>query len=288
LPKPIPTAIKIFASEIMHPVALVGCRTSEMSLDCCEYDVAVLGLSEEDNQHNQVVRVANRPVEIIRIVGPMKNHFIDLAHMIILKDNSKFTLSSVAKDITVEKFKKMLAAEGKRLLISSLFCQQKMREAKHPMITAMWLKIAAYDFMDGMLAMSGNRPMPLHILEQIRQTDVIMGEDIEVALECIGTERATRPAISRSIQAIKELKSKDYDIDLFMSKVNHLLDRRMLADCYYYSGRVAAKNLVSRNELFYSQYSKLVQIALDLASDMQYLEKMQKRLFKATNGSLRG
>ena len=288
MPKPIPTAIKIFANEIVHPVALVGCRTSEMSLDCCEYDVAILALSEEDNQPNEVVQVANRPVELIRIVGPIKNHFIDLAHMIILKDNSKFMLSSVAKDITVEKYKKMLAAEGRKLLISSLFCQQKISEAKHPIIAAMWLKIAAYEFMDGMLGLSGTRPMPLHILEQIRQTDTVTAEGVELALECIGTERATRPAISRSIQAIKELKSKDYDRELFMSKVNHLLDRRMLVDCYYFSGRVAAKNLVSRKELFYSQYTKLIQIALDLASDMQHLEKMQKRLFRVTNRALRG
>jgi hypothetical protein len=286
LPRPIPAAIEIFASEIMHPVALVGCRTSEMSLDCCEYDMAILALSQEDNQPNQVVQVANRAVELMYIVGPMKNHIIDLADMVILKDNSKFMLSSVAKDITVEKYKKMLAAEGKKLLISSLFCQQKMRQANHPMVAAMWLKIAAYEFMDGVLALSGNRPMPLHILEQIRRTDAGMAEGVEVALECIGTERATRPAIARSIQAIKELKSKDYDRELFMSKVNHLLDRRMLVDCYYYSGRVAARNLAGRKEPFYSQYTKLVQIALDLASDTQLLEKMQKRLFRATNSSL--
>jgi hypothetical protein len=286
LPKPIPTAIKIFASKIVNPVALVGCRTSEMSLDCCEYDVAILALSQEENQPNQVVHVANRPVELMHIAGPMKNHIIDLADMIILKDNSKFMLSSVAKDITAEKYKKTLAAEGKKLLISSLFCQQKMRQARHPMIAAMWLKIAAYEFMDGVLALSGNRPMPVHTLEQIRQTDAGTAEGVEVALECIGTERATRPAIARSIQAIKELKSKDYDRELFMSKVNYLLDRRMLVDCYYYSGRVAAKNLVGREELFYSQYTKLVQIALDLASDMQLLEKMQKRLFTATNSGL--
>jgi hypothetical protein len=289
LPKPIPAAIKIFASEIMHPVALVGCRTSEMSLDCCEYDMAILALSEKNNQPNQVVQVADRPVELMHIAGPMKNHIIDLAHIVILKDNSKFILSSVAKDITVEKYKKVLAAEGKKLLISSLFCQQKMREAKHPMVAAMWLKIAAYEFMDGMLALSGTRPMPLHILEQIRQTDAIRAQEgVEVALECIGTERATRPTIARSIQAIKKLKSKDYDRELVMSKVNHLLDRRMLVDCYYYAGRATAKNLVGRKELFYSQYSKLVQIALDLASDVQRLEKMQKRLFRATNSGLRG
>jgi hypothetical protein len=286
LPDPLPTAIKAFASEIVYPVALIGCRTSEMSLDCCEYDLAVFVVTQEDNQANQVVQVDNRPVELMHITGSIKDHIIDLADMVILKDNSKLMLSSAAKDIIAEKYEKMLAASGKKLLINSLFCQQKMRGTKHPMVAAMWLKIAAYEFIDGILALSGNRPMPVHILEQVRQIDSRMAEGLEVALECIGVERATRPAISRSMGAIKELKSKDYDRELFMSKVSHLLERRMLVDCYCYAGRVAAKNLVSRKEIFYSQYSKLVQLALDLVSDVQSLEKMQKGLFRATNRAL--
>lgn len=286
LPDPLPTAIKAFASEIVYPVALIGCRTSEMSLDCCEYDLAVFVVTQEDNQANQVVQVDNRPVELMHITGSIKDHIIDLADMVILKDNSKLMLSSAAKDIISEKYEKMLAASGKKLLINSLFCQQKMRGTKHPMVAAMWLKIAAYEFIDGILALSGNRPMPVHILEQVRQIDSRMAEGLEVALECIGVERATRPAISRSMGAIKELKSKDYDRELFMSKVSHLLERRMLVDCYCYAGRVAAKNLVSRKEIFYSQYSKLVQLALDLVSDVQSLEKMQKGLFRATNRAL--
>jgi hypothetical protein len=286
LPESIPTAIKVFASEIVYPVALIGCRTSEMSLDCCEYDLAVFAGSQEQNQANQVVQVDNRPVELMHLTGSIKDHIIDLADMVILKDNNKLMLSSAAKDIIAEKYKKMLAASGKKLLISSLFCQQKMRRTNHPMIAAMWLKIAAYEFIDGMLVLSGNRPMPMHILEQVRQIDSRMAEGVDVALECIGAERATRPAISRSMEAIKELKSKDYDRELFMSKVSHLLERRMLVDCYYYAGRVAAKNLVIRKEIFYSQYSKLVQLALDLVNDLHSLEKMQKRLFRAVNRGL--
>jgi hypothetical protein len=286
LPELIPTAIKVFASEIVYPVALIGCRTSKMSLECCEYDLAVFAGSQEHSQANQVVQVDNRPIELIHVTGPIKDHIIDLADMVILKDNSKLMLSSAAKDIISEKYKKMLAASGKKLLISSLFCQQKMKRANHPMIAAMWLKIAAYEFIDGMLALSGNRPMPVHILEQVRQIDSRMAEGVDIALECIGAERATRPAISRSMEAIKELKSKDYDRELFVSKIRHLLERSMLVDCYYYAGRVASKNLVSRKEIFYSQYSKLVQLALDLVNDLQSLEKMQKRLFRAVNKGL--
>jgi hypothetical protein len=276
----------MFAREVVYPVALIGCRTSEMSLDCCEYDLAVFVGPEEYNQANQVVQVDNHPVELMHLTGHIKDHIIDLADMVVLKDNNQLMLSSATKGIIAEKYKKTLAALGKKLLISSLFCQQKMRGTNHPTIAAMWLKVAAYEFIDGMLALSGNRPMPVHILEQVRQIDSRMAEGVDVALECIGAERATRPAISRSMEAIKELKSKDYDRELFISKVSHLLERRMLVDCYYYAGRVAAKNLVSKKEIFYSQYSKLVQLALDLVNDLQSLEKMQKRLFRAVNRGL--
>ena len=274
----IPTAIKAFANEIMHPVALIGCRTSPISLDCCEYDLAIFEPSQEDKQANQVVQVDKRPVELMNLTGSIKDQVIDLANMVILKDNSTLMLSSAAKDIISGKYTKMLASSGKKSLISSLFCQQKMRGTKHPVVAAMWLKIAAYEFIDGMIALSGNRPMPVHILEQVRQIDSRRAEGVEVALECIGAERATRPAISRSMEAIKELKLKDYDKDLFLSKISHLLERRKLVDCYYYAGRVASKNLVNRTEPFHSQYSKLVQLALDLSNDSQSLEKMQKRL----------
>lgn len=277
----IPTAIKAFANEIMHPVALIGCRTSPISLDCCEYDLAIFEPSQEDKQVNQVVQVNKQPVELIHFTGSIKDHVIDLANMAILKDNAKLMLSSAAKDIILEKYTKTLVSSGKKSLISSLFCQQKMRGTKHPIVAAMWLKIAAYEFLDGMIALSGNRPMPVHILEQVRQIDARRAEGVEVALECIGAERATRPAISRSMEAIKELKLNDYDKDLFVSKITHLLERRMLVDCYYYAGRVASKNLVTRIESFHSQYSKLVQLALDLSSDSQSLEKMQKQLFRA-------
>jgi hypothetical protein len=206
----------------------------------------------------------------------------------VLKDTNNFVLSSTTEDIKPEKYRKALAAVGKKSLISSLFCQRRMASAKHPVAAAMWLKIAAYEFVGGMLALSGSRPMLLHELGQVRQADSSnMADGVEVALECIGIERATRPAISRSIKAIKELKSNDYDRELFASKADHLLGHSMLADCYYYAGRIAAKNLAGRKELFYSQYVKLVQLALDLSSDVQHLEKLQKRLFKAANSGLK-
>jgi hypothetical protein len=284
LPAPIPVAVRKLASELQHPVALIGCRASETSLDCCEYDLAVFAPGD-----NKVVQADGHTVELVHFAGPAKNCIVDLGGMEVLKDTNRFVLSSAVQSIRLEKYRKALAAAGKKSLISSLFCQRRMAEAKHPVVAAMWLKIAAYEYVGGILALSGSRPMPLHELGQVRQADAgSMAEGVEVALECIGIERATRPAISRSIEAIRELKSKDYDRDLFVSKVDHLLGRSMLADCYYYAGRVAARNLAVRKEPFYSRYAKLVQLALDLSSDVQHLEKLQKKLFRAAKSGLKG
>jgi hypothetical protein len=277
LAAPIPAAVRKFASELGHPVALIGCRVSETSLDCCEYDLAVFAPGD-----NRVVQVDGHAVELVHFAGPAKNHVVDLGGMVVL---NKFA----QHDIGLEKYRRALAAAGKKSLISSLFYQRRMALAKHPVVAAMWLKIAAYAFVGGVLAMSGSRPMPLHELGQVRQADSgRMAEGVEVALECIGIERATRPAISRSFEAIMELKSKDYDRNLFASKVDHLLGRSMLPDCYYYAGRMAAKNLAGRKEIFYGRYAKLVQLALDLSSDLQHLEMLQKKLFRAANSGLKG
>jgi hypothetical protein len=210
--------------------------------------------------------------------------------MVIVRDNNRLSLASATKEITPQKARKALAASGRKSLVESLFYQRKMIDTvENPAIAAMWAKFAAYQFLDGVLASLGTRPMPLHELEQIRQADAptSLADGIQAALECIGIERATRPAISRSIEAAKELKSKDYDKDLMLSKVSHLLERQMLSDCYFYIGKVSAENLARRRDPFYARYTKLVQISMDLTNDVQELKKLQRRLFHAANAGLK-
>ena len=297
----IPAAVREYASGISYPVAAIGCRVSSegMSLDCCEYDLAVFALENHHHHHhrhdgsNQVLQVAGHTVELIYMTRPIKDHMIDLGGIAVIRDSNRFALSAAANDVSPEKYRRALLAAGRKSLVSSLFCQRKTAAAaaagakQPPAVAAMWLKIAAYEFIRGALALSGSRPMPLHELEQVRRVDAsALADGIQAALECIGVERATRPAISRSIGAIRELKSKEYDAELVMSKIRHLMDRQMLADCYYYAGRVAAKNLAARSSAFHNRYAKLVQLSMDLTSDLQHLQKLQRQLFRAANGCL--
>jgi hypothetical protein len=299
----IPAVVRKYASSISYPVAAIGCRVSSegMSLDCCEYDLAVFAPENHHYHHhhhhrhygsNQVLQVAGHTVELIYMAGPIKDHMIDLGGIAVIRDSNRFALSAAANDVSPEKYRRALLAAGRKSLVSSLFCQRKTAAAaagakQPPTVAAMWLKIAAYEFIRGALALSGSRSMPLHELEQVRRVDAsALADGIQAALECIGVERATRPAISRSIGAIRELKSKEYDAELVMSKIRHLMDRQMLADCYYYAGRVAAKNLAARSSAFHNRYAKLVQLSMDLTSDLQHLQKLQRQLFRAANVGL--
>ncbi|MGI0021079.1 MAG: hypothetical protein ACREAY_11470 [Nitrososphaera sp.] len=277
----IPAAVADYVAGLTHPAALVGCRLSGMSHDCCEHDIAVFGQGE-----NAVVHVGGHIIELVH-VGMAAQDVAPLGRIEVIRDSPALALSSMLQEVA-PKLKKALAAFGRKSLVSSLFCQQKMKDTRHQVASAMWLKMAAYHFVQGTLALAGTRPMPLHELAQVRQAELATdaADGVQAALECIGIERATRSEIARSIEAITELKSGDYDKELTRYKAEHLLEKSMIADCYYYLGRVASESLAGRGSAFYSKYGKLVQISMDLSSDIQQLEKLQKSLFRAAKKGL--
>ncbi len=278
----IPREVRDYAAGLPHPACMVGCRTGEMSLGCCEYDIFVFGQGDD-----RVECIDGHVVEVMH-VGQPRDHLVALRGATIVNDSETFSVSSTLKDVSKEKWDKALLASGRKDLVSSLFCQQKFKLARDSATGAVWIKMASYHLVAGTLAVFGARPMPLHELAQARRLDLPAdtAEGVQAALECIGIERATRPAIARSTEAVLELKSGDYDRELVRDKMSHLLGRSMLADCYYYAGRVAAGKLARKNDAFFRRYGKLVQLAMDLSSDEHQLAKLQKNLFSAAKRGL--
>lgn len=258
-----------------------------MSLDCCEYDIAIFAENPGDHQ---IVRLGDQVVELLYLSGSPSSNITELYGMTIIRDSNKFALASGAKEITQGKFMKALRAFGRKEIVSSCFCQRMAEQSREPVAAQMWYKIAAHRFVSGAIALSGKRPMPLHELEQTRhiEASAAVADGLSAAIECIGLERATRPSIARSMEALRELKSRDYDRDLVMSKIEFLLSKQMLPDCYLYVGRIASENLAKRKGTFHQSYAKLIQLALDLTSDMQQTEKLQRSLFKAASSILKG
>ncbi|HZA61922.1 MAG TPA: hypothetical protein VE573_03530 [Nitrososphaeraceae archaeon] len=275
-------------NNFRYPAGIIGCRATnpEMSLDCCEYDIAIFN---KQSAGNRFIRVGNHGLELITLAEISRTNVMKLHNMIIIQDDDSLSLSSSslssANNVSAfqQHYLKVLRGLGKKSIINSLFYHETITKniQKNSVLGAMWLKIAAYDFLEGILALSEIKPMPIHELNQIRKITIErqdIAEGIKIALECVGLERATRSTISRSIEAICELNSMEYDKELIKIKVNHLLEKGMISDCYYYLGKMGHRCLAYRDYKFLSKYIKLIQISMDLTKDIQQLERLHINL----------
>jgi hypothetical protein len=286
------STIKEYIDEnISCPVGVIGCRATnpEMSFECCEYDLAVFS---EQKYGNKILKLGNYKAELINL--PLiftQNNSLDLKGMILLKGNNNFILSSLNKNFDPKHYLKVLKISGKKRIINSLFYYEAIKKniEKQSLMASMWLKICAYDFLGGILALSGSKPMPLHELNQIRHMNINrqdIADGVRIALECIGLERAAKSIILRSSGAISELISKEHDKELTLIKIKHLIDNGMFSDCYYYLGKIGQRVLTSKPEGFCSNYIKLIQISLDLANDMPQAENLHSQLVKVSKNIL--
>jgi hypothetical protein len=168
-------------------------------------------------------------------------------------------------------------AAGKRRVVDSLLNVAKNGNSKLQSNSSLNLKIAAYALIEGIILMSQTRPMPIHELNQLRQVEVrkdFINEAIQVCIECLGIERATRTVINRSFKALKEILKERYDVELLSSKIDYLLKQGLLADCYYYIGKLVCSHLEKKDNASQLNYHKLNSIALDLTNDYEKVKKM--------------
>jgi hypothetical protein len=173
--------------------------------------------------------------------------------------------------------KKLFNAAGKRRIVDSLFNVSKNSSASAELNASLNMKMAAYDLIEGILLMSETRPMPIHELNQLRQVEVqkdYIKEAIQTCIESLGIERATRTIINRSYKALREILKDAYDLELLASKIQYLLNNGLLADCYYYIGKLVCSHLEKKDNLSQMNYHKLNSIALDLTNDYEKVKKM--------------
>lgn len=283
----IPISIKKYVdNNIASHVALIGCRATNprISHDCCEYDLMIIR-QNTDLHKDKYLKIDDHNVEFINMWNTRKN-IIATKGMIIV--NGLVAPQFFSHSI----YSRALGAFGKKSLVASLFCSETIDTfaSKSPILASMWLKISAYHFLEGILALAGCRPMPLHELNQIRNLEFeeqYISDGIQVALTCIGIERSTRSTISRSSSAISQLCSENYDKELIIEKAKHLVKLGMLPDCYYYLGKMASRVLANKDSAFFNSYSKLIQISMDLGIDAPLIQKLHLQLFATAKNVLK-
>lgn len=277
----IPDEVQAFLSKNSDlELGLIGCRadSSHVSYDCCEYDIAVLG-SNGNGYDKKIMQLGHNTLEFLHFPNYQKYGHSDISLFDMIKIEKSSALFISPHPPKIDR-KTWYIAAGKRRVVDSLFNVSKNGNTKsesNASLASLNLKIAAYALIEGIILISQTRPMPIHELNQLRQVEVrkdFINEAIQVCIECLGIERATRTIINRSFKALKEILKERYDVELLSSKINYLLKHGLLADCYYYVGKLVCSHLEKRDNAPQLNYHKLNSIALDLTHDYEKVKKL--------------
>ena len=267
---------KYLSNKKDSELALIGCRAdnSNISYECCEYDIAVH--AKNDNAlSNNVSQIGKEKLEFLNFSNFNQNQ-ISLFSMIKVENKTNSLLIPHDDSTSKTDFKRIFLSAGKRRAVDSLFNVSKTSTAKSELNLSLNLKIAAYELIEAILLISEIRPMPIHELNQLRQLEIrkdFIKEAIQLCIECIGMERATRTIINRSFNALKEIFKERYDLGLIESKIEFLVEHGLIADSYYYIGKLVCNHIEKKGYAYQLDYQKLNSIALDLTSDYENIKR---------------
>jgi hypothetical protein len=270
------------------PIALTGCRTTDLALECCEYDFIILS---DENIH-EVCSVNGSYVEIHSMQVSQSIHTIApyLQNMHIVNDPS-WILATLKQDIATV-LPKALWSYSRSLVVDALFYANKSREAVNDRVqlASLWLKSAAYYYLEALIARNDSKAMPVHMLSQLRAiTEGSESNGIAIANTCLGLERANRSSVSRCMEAAIGLNQRTgQNTELISHKARFLMESAMYTDSYSYLGyasRDAALKLTS-NQKTAKDYMFMTGIAMDLIIDPAFIAKQANDLLDACNSFL--
>lgn len=282
---------KVLSKYGKYPVALTGCRTTDYALECCEYDFVII----TDEQISDLLQVNDDYAEI----HPMSSKLdplriaLHLQKMRVINDPS-WIISSLKQQVD-EAIAKALAWYSRNKTVDALFYANRSVEAagSSALMSSLWLKCAAYYYLEAAIARNGARPMPTHMLAQLRAIeDNTLTEGITLATNCLALERANKSSVSRCMEACIGLNDnlrRDYTTQLVIKKARFLYDSAMYTDCYLYLGYIArdAVTSIASNQKTLRDYTLMISIAMDLTSDQSFMLKLSRELRDACNELLK-
>ena len=282
--------IRYVLEHIRYPSAVIGCHAvkNDISYECCEYDIAIFDHTRavKCEEHIKINGYAAKFIFFTKTEMYSQPYISD---MILLKDYDDMIHSSIRSWIQSNRYSRRIQLHGKRCIIDSIFYVDKINTnlTVFPIASATWLKVAAYNYLEAILAIHEIASSPLHELSQLRDVtkqheDIITG--INIALECIGVERASRSSISRSLRSITSIINDEVIESEINAKVNYLLAHNMLPDCYHYLGKIGLKYLPQETQ--FAPSLKTIQM-LDLNIDPLQIQKLSNLLLKACRDALR-
>ena len=267
------------------PVGLGGCKSHDISLDCCEYDITVFDdkIGSELRVVDDVLvrihhgRIDETDLEILQKYDSMK----------ILSDPSWKLLTFLSK--IKEKQEKIRNSVAKNFLIQASFFATKAKQNIEEDFAPVWIKCSAYLICDGLVLLNSKSCSPAHMLETIRSLEKNKTNQYFANLaEILGLERATSSLLERMMKStigFSDMIKNNSDGEIISKKYEYLKSHSLLSDCYFYLGTLN-KNIILEIKDSIHKNPELIHVlktAFDLENDKIKLQSQSVLLNKIVN-----
>jgi len=274
-----------------YPVGLGGCRTSDLYLDSCDYDVVVF---DEKSEPEKIIQFDNEFVMIhhASLSETRSNKLLQYDKLQIINDGSwdlRMLLSKIH-----EKHLLLFSDFAKNCLIESQFCCQKTKEAiqSSDVFAPCWQKCASYYLANAISSINHQRSSPSHMLGLLRKLEKTpINEHISIVTQTIGIERATPTLLERMLKStmgFSDLIEKNNHSQVIQQKYDSFIKNSMLSDCYFYLGYVNAENFIKIKDTLNREQDliHILKVAFDVEADLNLLSQQSDLIQKSCNDIL--
>lgn len=271
-----------------YPIGLSGCRTTDTSLEICDYDLTVF---DDKISNAEIIQHDNDYVKIHHgsLSESQSRILIQYDNMQIIRDESwdlRMLLSKIQ-----EKRDLLYKDHGKNSLLESIFCCEKAKKGikESNIFAPCWQKAASFFLADGILALNQMKSGSCHMLDVMRKFEKNpINEKISVVNETVGIERATPSLLERMLKSAIGFSGMVNDVDssaLIQKKHDYFISNSMLSDCYFYLGYTTKENFVKLKDSIEknSDFIHVLKVAFDIESDLNLLEQQANLIHQSSN-----
>ena len=271
-----------------YPVGLGGCKNSEHTHECCEYNITVFdGKQQEDS----IIEFENEFAKIHHAsLNENNSNILTQFHGMKTILDEQWELQMLLSKIKESK-EKIFNDYAKNCLFDSLFCLTKSEngiKSSDPFASS-WQKCAAYFIADAISVLNSIQPSPAHMLDYVRDFKKNrINEKFSVVNDCIGIERATPSLLLRMCKStigFSDTIEKNNHSKIIQAKHDYLVQNSLLSDCYFYLGYINRNNIMKikdsihrKPELIY-----ILKVGFDIENDSTKIEQNIGLLRKAAN-----
>lgn len=240
--------------------ALIGCKTTERSYPCCEYDILV-DLRDNTTKHEAI---GSTLVDLIPIPDrPDETDLFNFLQMNTVMDPN-LILSKLIKKDAAKKIGRDFALSRLLEAVSAIKKAEVCLSEKNPVDASFWVHTAGYGLAEAVIAFVHGSVHPAHLLDDAKTAFPTAGASPENLADAINLQEAGRTSIERRLEGINGLMLSSLELlegspeSIFVyskqlnAKVTWFLKNHAVIQAYCFLGWQATAMLRS----IYSEFCK--------------------------------